>query len=77
MSKKFVILDGSSLIFRAFYAMPPLTDSRGEPTGAMVGFDNMLAKLLSEVQPVIVSTKSNAIILLKFLMDNDNSINLK
>lgn len=55
MSKKFVILDGSSLIFRAFYAMPPLTDSRGEPTGAMVGFDNMLAKLLAEVQPDLLA----------------------
>ena len=55
MSKKFVILDGSSLIFRAFYAMPPLTDSQGAPTGAMVGFDNMLTKLLAEVQPDLLA----------------------
>ena len=51
MAKKFVILDGSSLIYRAFYAMPPLTDSKGEPTGAMAGFDNMLTKLLTDLQP--------------------------
>ena len=55
MSKKFVILDGSSLIFRAFYAMPPLTDSKGESTGAMVGFDNMLTKLLVEVKPDLLA----------------------
>ena len=55
MSKKFVILDGSSLIYRAFYAMPPLTDSKGESTGAMVGFDNMLTKLLTELAPDLLA----------------------
>ncbi len=55
MSKKFVILDGSSLIYRAFYAMPPLTDSRGEATGAIVGFDNMLTKLLAEQKPDLLA----------------------
>ena len=55
MSKKFVILDGSSLIYRAFYAMPPLTDSKGESTGAMVGFDNMLTKLLAELSPELLA----------------------
>jgi len=55
VSKKFVILDGSSLIYRAFYAMPPLTDSKGEATGAMVGFDNMLTKLLAELSPELLA----------------------
>ena len=55
MAKKFVILDGSSLIYRAFYAMPPLTDSKGEPTGAMAGFDNMLTKLLTDLQPELLA----------------------
>lgn len=51
MPKRFVILDGSSLIYRAFYAMPPLTDARGESTGAIVGFSNMLTKLMQELTP--------------------------
>ncbi len=51
MSQCFVILDGSSLMYRAFYALPPLTDSLGEPTNAIFGFSNMLTKLLGELNP--------------------------
>ena len=51
MNKRFVILDGSSLMYRAFYALPPLTDSLGEPTNAIFGFSNMLTKLLGELNP--------------------------
>ena len=51
MSQRFVILDGSSLMYRAFYALPPLTDSQGEPTNAVFGFSNMLTKLLAELKP--------------------------
>ncbi|MCR5438841.1 MAG: DNA polymerase I [Selenomonas sp.] len=51
MNKRFVILDGSSLMYRAFYALPPLTDSLGEPTNAIFGFSNMLTKLLGELKP--------------------------
>ncbi|MBQ1876887.1 MAG: DNA polymerase I [Selenomonas sp.] len=49
--QRFVILDGSSLFFRAFFAMPPLTDKQGAPVGAIVGFANMLTKLLGDLQP--------------------------
>jgi len=51
LSQRFVILDGSSLMYRAFYALPPLTDSQGHPTNAIFGFSNMLTKLLGELQP--------------------------
>ena len=51
MTKRFIVLDGSSLLYRAFYALPPLTDSKGEPTNAIYGFSNMLTKLLSEYEP--------------------------
>jgi len=51
LSQRFVILDGSSLMYRAFYALPPLTDSQGRPTNAIFGFSNMLTKLLGELQP--------------------------
>ncbi|HHH13916.1 MAG TPA: DNA polymerase I [Thiolapillus brandeum] len=46
-----VLVDGSSYLFRAFHALPPLTNSRGEPTGAVVGVVNMLRKLVKEYQP--------------------------
>ncbi|MBW3623121.1 MAG: DNA polymerase I [Armatimonadetes bacterium] len=48
---KFVIVDGYSLLFRAFFAMPYLSNSQGEPTGAVHGFANMLVRLLNEENP--------------------------
>ncbi len=47
----FVLIDGSSYLFRAFHALPPLTNSKGQPTGAIYGVVNMLRKLLQEYQP--------------------------
>ena len=44
-------MDGSSYLYRAFHAFPPLTNSAGEPTGAMYGVLNMLKSLISQVQP--------------------------
>jgi DNA polymerase-1 len=45
--KTLVLVDGSSFLYRAFHALPPLTNSRGEPTGAVLGVANMLRKLIS------------------------------
>src|SRR5579864_3489407 len=42
------LVDGSGFIFRAYHALPPLTRSDGTPTSAVLGFSNMLAKLISE-----------------------------
>jgi DNA polymerase-1 len=46
-----VLVDGSSYLFRAFHALPPLTNKKGEPTGAMLGVINMLRRLLESYQP--------------------------
>jgi DNA polymerase I len=46
-----VLVDGSSYLYRAFHALPPLTSSRGEPTGAVYGVANMLRKLLKDYAP--------------------------
>lgn len=46
-----VLVDGSSYLYRAFHAFPPLTNSLNEPTGAMYGVLNMLKSLISQVQP--------------------------
>ena len=43
-----VLIDGSSYLYRAFFALPPLTNSRGQPTGAVFGVLNMLQKFLRE-----------------------------
>jgi len=43
-----VLVDGSSYLYRAFHALPPLTNSRGEPTGAVLGVINMLLKFMRE-----------------------------
>ena len=46
-----IIVDGSSYLYRAYHAFPPLTNSAGEPTGAMYGVLNMLRSLILQYQP--------------------------
>lgn len=46
-----ILVDGSSYLYRAYHAFPPLTNSRGEPTGAMYGVLNMLRSLIMQYQP--------------------------
>ncbi|GGD52736.1 DNA polymerase I [Paenibacillus nasutitermitis] len=48
---KWILIDGNSIVFRAFYAMPPLTNSAGMHTNAVYGFTTMLLKLLEEEKP--------------------------
>jgi DNA polymerase-1 len=43
-----VLIDGSSYLYRAFHALPPLSNSRGDPTGAVHGVLNMINKLIKE-----------------------------
>ena len=45
---KLVLIDGSSYLYRAFHALPPLTNAQGEPTGALFGVVNMLRATLKE-----------------------------
>ena len=45
------LVDGSSYLYRAFHALPPFSNSRGEPTGAVLGVINMLQKSLKEAKP--------------------------
>lgn len=50
-TKPLILVDGSSYLFRAFHALPPLTNSKGEATGAMHGVLNMLDKLRKDYEP--------------------------
>ena len=55
-----VLIDGSSYLYRAFHALPPFTNSRGEPTGAVLGVVNMLLKFLREHQPAQIAVVFDA-----------------
>ena len=55
-----VLIDGSSYLYRAFHALPPLTNANGEPTGALHGVLTMIQKLLREEQPQHVAVVFDA-----------------
>ena len=50
MNKPLVLVDGSSYFFRAFHALPPLANSKGQPTGAIYGVANMVKRLAQDYQ---------------------------
>lgn len=60
MTKTLLLVDGSSYLFRAFHALPPLTNSSGEPTGALHGVLNMLNKELRALKPDYVGVVFDA-----------------
>lgn len=51
MSEKILLIDGHSILNRAFYGLPDLTNSEGQHTGAVYGFLNILFRILEEEQP--------------------------
>lgn len=55
-----ILVDGSSYLYRAYHAFPPLTNSAGEPTGAMYGVLNMLRSLLVQYHPTHVAVVFDA-----------------
>ncbi|RLR17995.1 DNA polymerase I, partial [Sodalis-like symbiont of Bactericera trigonica] len=55
-----ILVDGSSYLYRAYHAFPPLTNSAGEPTGAMYGVLNMLKSLLVQYRPSHVAVVFDA-----------------
>lgn len=59
-AQPFILVDGSSYLYRAFHALPPLTNSQGQPTGAVYGVINMLRRLLQDYQPKHVAVVFDA-----------------
>ena len=55
-----VLIDGSSYLYRAFHALPSLSNSQGEPTGALHGVLTMILKLLREEQPAHIAVVFDA-----------------
>ncbi len=60
MQKPLILIDGSSYLYRAFHAMPALTNSKGFPTGAVYGVINMLRRLLAEYDPEYIAVVFDA-----------------
>jgi DNA polymerase-1 len=58
--KALVLVDGSSYLYRAFHALPPLTSSSGAPTGAILGVLNMLYRLLDDYAPECIAVVFDA-----------------
>jgi DNA polymerase I len=50
-ARKLILVDGSGYLYRAFHALPPLSNSKGQPTGAVLGVLNMLNKMIKEESP--------------------------
>jgi DNA polymerase-1 len=50
-TKPFILVDGSSYLFRAYHAMPGFSNSKGEPTGTVYGVINMMRRLLKDYDP--------------------------
>lgn len=48
---KLVIIDGNAIMHRAFHALPPLTNKKGEPIGAVYGFTSMLLRIIDDLKP--------------------------
>src|SRR3979411_2388063 len=50
-ARTLILVDGSGYLYRAFHALPPLSNSKGQPTGAVLGVLNMLNKMVKEESP--------------------------
>lgn len=55
-----ILIDASSYFFRAFHALPPLTNSKGQPTGAIYGVVNMIKRLIKDYNPELLAVVFDA-----------------
>ena len=58
--ERLILVDGSSFLFRAYHAIPPLTNPKGEPTNAIYGVSNMLRKLITDYQSEYITVVFDA-----------------
>lgn len=56
----FILVDGSSYLFRAFHGLPPLTNTKGQDTGAIYGVINMLKSLIKQYNPTHIGVVFDA-----------------
>lgn len=60
IQQRLILVDGSSFLFRAYHAIPPLTNANGEPTNAIYGVSNMLRKLIADYHSDYISVVFDA-----------------
>ena len=74
MSEKIVLIDGHSILNRAFFGVPPLTNSEGLHTNAVYGFLNIMFKILDEEKPdyLTVASRLSAIRCLMPIKEREN-----
>ena len=60
--KPLILVDGSSYLYRAFFALPPLTTAQGQPSGAVYGVANMLKRLMKDYQPELMAVVFDALV---------------
>lgn len=60
MTKPLILVDGSSYFFRAFHALPPLTNTKGQPTGAIYGVANMIKRLAKDYESTQIAVVFDA-----------------
>ncbi len=53
--QKFILIDGNAILHRAFHALPPLNNKKGQPTNAVYGFFSMLFKIITDLKPEYVA----------------------
>lgn len=53
--RRLLLIDGNSLLYRAYHALPPLTDRQGQPANAVFGFANMIIKAIGEIKPTHIA----------------------
>mgnify|MGYP000626994240 CR=1 FL=1 len=77
MSEKILLIDGHSILNRAFYGVPDMTSSEGMHTGAIYGFLNILFKVLKEENPeymaVVFSKEKSTFCLEKIFAEQGNT----
>jgi DNA polymerase-1 len=60
IQKPLILVDGSSYLYRAFFALPPLTTAQGQPSGAVYGVANMLKRLMKDYEPELMAVVFDA-----------------
>jgi len=55
MKDKIVLIDGNSILYRAFYALPSILSANGKYTNALFGFSNMLIKIINDIKPTHIA----------------------
>ena len=58
--KRLLLVDGSSYLYRAYHALPPLTSAEGDPTGAIYGVISMLRRLVTDYEPIYMGVVFDA-----------------